>query len=262
MAIVAPLLTLSAPVLAHPGPSASAAPPATATTVPARRRKAPTPAATPATTSVRVADLGLPSAPAPSAEAAAPSAKREPDTVPLSPRPRELPGQALADPLAERARRAGLTAGAQVMSTVEAAAYSKTPRNGRGTIRIVIDDDGSVSAVSSTSPSWEPVAREIASSLQGRKLRVPARAHGLVVVTFAVHALTTRTPAAFARYADEPTDTRGAPVATAAINVETPEALRGASPSEAPQTVFVDPLAFLPLERHLVHVELVSEVPR
>jgi hypothetical protein len=222
-----------------------------------RRKKKVTPA--PSAAAGAVLETGLPAAPMPAPPA------RVPDTVPLVPRPREAPREALVQPLAALEKAAGTTAGAHVMAAVQTAGYAKMPRSGRGTIKIIIEEDGHVSRVTSTSPSWENVARSIHTSVQGRRFPVPKGARG-VTITIAVRALYTHTPIAFAPYVDEPTDTRGGhatgPKMPGVSATHIPESLKGSSPSDSPQGFVVDPRAFLPLPRHLVQLEFVREEPR
>jgi hypothetical protein len=169
---------------------------------------------------------------------------------PLVPRAIHARRDVLEAPLAAGNTSAGLTASAQIMGTVQRLSSSdEAPRNGHGTVRIVVDEDGNVSGVTTTSPSWSAVARAIRAALAGRRFRVPPGRHG-VVISIAVDARMTSTPAVLTG------ETRAEPMAEN-------EVPRGSSASTAaPRMAVINPLALLPVLRHVVKVQLLSEEPR
>jgi hypothetical protein len=117
------------------------------------------------------------------------TAARDSLPPPLAPRAMPVPRGVFDDKSAQDSKRA-ISASSAVTASVIGAAETKAPQHGRGTIRIEISAGGEVTSVTSTSPSWDAVARAIAKSLAGRKLRVPAGKG--VVVTFAVEADATK----------------------------------------------------------------------
>lgn len=143
----------------------------------------------------------------------------------------------------------GLGASGQILATADGVALERAPRNARGIVRIVVDGNGRISDVISTSPSWEAAARAMGKTLEGRRFDVPMGSRGLVV-DIAVEARSTQVPAVITGEASQQ------PVAWA-------EPLRGVSPSDAPSPVVVVPIeSLLPVPRHVVSIALLRVEPR
>src|SRR5262249_51378185 len=123
---------------------------------------------------------GVSASPTGGSSAPAPDAPEKAIPPPLLPRAIQAPRDVLETPLGAKATGAGLTAAAQVMGTVQRLAGGDgAPRNAHGTLRIIVDADGTVSSVTTTSASWAGVAKAIRAALAGRRLRVPRGAHGV-----------------------------------------------------------------------------------
>jgi len=176
-------------------------------------------------------------------------AKAPPAPVPPPLLPRPLPAsRAALGPLLDAGKtKTGLSATAQVVATVHRVAQSTdAPRVGHGILRIRVDERGAVSGISSTSPSWEKAARALLAALTGKKLHVPPGARG-VVISFTVDAKITNVPAALTG------DVKPTPI-------DLGDDMRGSSPSDKPPTTAViNPAAWLPVERRVLHVELLGE---
>ncbi len=123
-----------------------------------------------------------------------PAGARDTSPPPLLPRAEHAPREALEAPLAALATQGVSSVAAQAMGTVRRAVERGAPRQGRATLRVTVDEDGTVSSVVASGGDWEGVARAIQAALAGRRLRVPAGAHG-VVISFAASATVTRVPA-------------------------------------------------------------------
>ena len=140
------------------------------------------------------------------------------------------------------------------MPTVRRVAERSAPRQGRATLRVTVDEDGTVSSVVASGAGWEGVAQAIQAALAGRRLRVPAGAHG-VVLSFAASATFTRTPPVLTGEARATPMIPGVP---AGMEPPTDDTHRGLHTPPSNMAV-VSPLALLPLARHGVTVELVGE---
>jgi hypothetical protein len=193
---------------------------------------------------------GISAPPAAGESAVAPAPPADALPPPLLPRAVHAPRGVLEAPLATTRTSPDWTASAQVMGTVQRLANGAgAPRNAHGTVCVVIDEDGAVSDVTTTSASWTAVAKAIRAALAGRRFRVPKGAHGLFV-SFAVDAYETSAPAVLTGEA------RAEPM----LEDEVPQ---GGSRSHAPpRMAVIDPRALLPIKRHVVKVELLGEEPR
>jgi hypothetical protein len=201
---------------------------------------------------------GLEQAPGASPSAAVTSTAL-PDGLPppLMPRAVRAPRGVLEIPLATRQGQTGTSASAQLMATVQRSADAGGPPGGRGTIRVVIDADGSVSSVTATGVGWEEAARRIRAALGGRRLTVPKGARGLVV-SFAAEARVTRAPAVLTGEARAQPARAGTPEWAAP---PTDDNHRGAA-VPPPNMAVIDALALVPLPRRVVTVVLLGEEPR
>lgn len=172
------------------------------------------------------------------------SGRREPETIPLFPRP-PPPGKALETPLATRDAALGLGASGQIVAAVHGVALDQAPRNGRGILRVLLDENGRVSRVTSTSPSWDRAALAMQRALGGRQFELPRGVRN-VVLSFDVVARSTQVPAVLTGEESQ------APT-------RWPQGVQGRSPSDAPAPVVLVPIqSLLPLPRHIVEVTLLQ----
>lgn len=149
----------------------------------------------------------------------------------------------LESPLVKRDAELGLGASGRIVATVHRIALDQAPRDGRGIVRVFIDENGEVSRVTSTSPSWEGAAMAIGRELSGRQFALPTGARNMTL-SFDVIARTTQVPAILTGEEDQ------APTIW-------PQAVQGRSPSDAPSPVVLVPIeSLLPVPRHLVNVNL------
>jgi len=175
-----------------------------------------------------------------------------PDALPppLLPRAVSAPWSVLEGPLAARSAGLGLSTSSQVTATVQRVAQSEAaPANGHGMVRITVEEDGTVSGVTTTSPSWAALARALRAALAGRRFRAPGR-HG-AVLSYAVDAVLTRAPALL-------TGEKRATASPDGVGSQQ----GGMSVDKAPQMAVIDYQALLPVLRHVVKVELLREDPR
>lgn len=194
-----------------------------------------------------------------SSPAAAATASVTPDSLPppLLPRALHAPAAALGGPLAALESQTGTSASAQVRATVQRLAETSGPTQGHGTIRITVEEDGSVSSVVASGTGWEAAAQAIRAALAGRRLRVPKGARG-VTISFAADALKTRVPPVLTGEA------RADPVGFGGggkTSAPTDDEHRGFHPAP-PNMAVINPLALLPIPRRVVKVELLGEEPR
>jgi hypothetical protein len=151
----------------------------------------------------------------------------------------------LESPLVMRDAELGLGASGQIVATVRRRALDQAPRDGRGIVRVFIDENGHVSRVSSTSPSWEVAAMAIGRELSGRRFALPRGVRNMTL-SFDVVARSTRLPAILTGDAGR-SPTLWAP------------SVQGTSPSDAPSPVVLVPVeSLLPVPRHLVNVTLLQ----
>jgi hypothetical protein len=171
------------------------------------------------------------------------SRPRPPETIPLFPRPTTASRDVLESPLVKRDAELGLGASGRIVATVHRLALGQAPRDGRGIVRVFVDENGQVSRVTSTSTSWEGAARAIGEALGGRQFALPRGARTMTL-WFDVVARSTQIPAILTgEEARAPTSW--------------PLAVQGRSPSDAPAPVVLVPVeSLLPVPRHLVHVTL------
>jgi hypothetical protein len=173
---------------------------------------------------------------------------------PLLPLAVQAPAAVLVAPLGAAQAAAGLTAGAQVVATAQRAADGKGPARGHGTLRITVEQDGSVSGVVVSGVGWEAAAQAIRAALAGRRLRVPSGARG-VVISLALDAAVTRVPPVISGEA------RAAGVGFDAAVGGVEDNHRGFHPGASNMAV-IDPTALAPLRRRSVKVELLGEQAR
>lgn len=187
-----------------------------------------------------------PSPPSPSP----PSASVTPDLLPppLAPRAMRAPSAVFGDQIDPLRAAPSSSAGAQLLGSIRALANQGAPQNGRGVIRIEVDATGAVTGVTSSSPSWEKVARSLAASLVNRRVRVPSGKRGLVI-TYAVDADVTTVPPAIT----------GEVKATPCKLEQTNDVGRY---GRLPDPGCIDVLALLPIPRHRVTVKLLGEQVR
>jgi hypothetical protein len=173
---------------------------------------------------------------------------------PLLPLAVQAPAAVLMAPLGATQAAAGLTAGAQVVATAQSAADGKGPSRGHGTLRITVEQDGSVSAVSVSGVGWEAAAQAIRAALAGRRLRVPSGARG-VVISLALDAAVSYVPAVLTGEA------RAAAVGFNGAVGGVEDNHHGFHPGAANMAV-INPTALLPLRRRSVKVEILGEQAR
>ncbi len=86
----------------------------------------------------------------------------------------------------------GRSTSAQVTTAVRRLARAgASPARGHGVVRVIVDDDGTVAGVTTTSASWTNSARALRAALAGR--RFPAPGGQGVVISYLVEADVTRT---------------------------------------------------------------------
>jgi hypothetical protein len=195
-------------------------------------------------------------APAPSV---APAVTATPDRLPppLVPRALHAPAGVLELPLAALQGPSGTSAAAQVSAAVQKGADQRGPAQGRTTIRITVEGDGSVSSVTASGAGWEAAAAAIRAALSGRRLRMAAGAKG-VVLALAVDATTTRVPPVLTGEA------RARPLNAGPGDMTVPPIYddhSGLHPG-ALNMALIDTTALLPIPRRVVKVQVVSELPR
>ena len=172
-----------------------------------------------------------------------PGRPREPETIPLFPRPTTTPRDVLEAPLAVRDAELGLGMGGQIVAAVHRLALEQAPRDGRGIVRIFVDENGRVADVTSTSPSWDRAALTLRRELENRRFELP-RGVRTVTLSFSVEARTTNVPAIFTGEESQ-------------SQASWTPAVQGSSPSDAPAPVVLVPVeSLLPVARHLVDVSL------
>jgi hypothetical protein len=172
-----------------------------------------------------------------------PGRPREPETIPLFPRPTTTPRDVLEAPLAMRDAELGLGMGGQIVADVNRLALEQAPRDGRGIMRIFVDENGRVADVTSTSRSWDRAALTLRRELEGRRFELP-RGVRTVTLSFSVEARSTSDPAIFTGEESQ-------------SPASWPPAVQGRSPSDAPAPVVLVPVeSLLPVARHIVNVAL------
>lgn len=189
-------------------------------------------------------------APAGSGSAAPNTPPVAPDLVtppPLLPLAIHAPSAVLDAPLAQRGAASGAGASAQVMTAAHAIPDAKAPTTGRGTIKIETDANGLVLRVTTSNLAFGPYASELSAKLNGKRLRVPPGARG-VLIQLAVDANTTAVPKLIT----------GEATATPCRNPEYEKDQAGRN------DVALNPAcnnwqSFMPFSRHRVSVSVITE---
>jgi hypothetical protein len=189
-----------------------------------------------------------------------PPVSEAPSAAASPPRDRALPPPLL--PLAVRAPLAALAGplgavpavGGEVMVAAQKAAERSGPAQGHGTVRITVEEDGTVSGVMVSGAGWEAAGQGLRAALAGRKLRVAKGAHG-AVITLSLNAEVTRVPPVLTGQA------RAQAVGMDAPHGGVEDNHSGFHPGASNMAV-IDPTLLAPLKRRNVRVELVSEQAR
>jgi hypothetical protein len=145
-----------------------------------------------------------------------------------------------------------------MMATAQRVAEASGPAQGHGTIRITVEEDGSVSSVVASGTGWEAAAKALRAALTGRRFHVPKGARG-VVISFAVDARVTRVPPVLT---GEARAQQQGIAADGWVPPPTDDEHRGGFHPAAPKMAVINPFALLPIPRRVVKLDALGEQPR